>query len=259
MKQAIIFLLAALAITVTLSAQQKALTEDFLKNAGDTVIVYGKIYGGAYLVHVSTKPTFLNLGDTSPNHRLIIRIEPEDRDKFPLPPENYFLNKTVTVTGKLQDYKGQPLIQVSEPAMIKTDIEPSVPTADTNAVVSAIHNANSKGDNENKLSPPVAQSLQAIKPDTLLQSAWIKSVTEKAAEEKKRNIRIVQSNITLRTAPYKDAPVIAELHAGMVVSILYTSKKWSYISIGSVDGFNNVNGFIRHKRFRHLKKAEEGR
>ncbi|MCW3108751.1 MAG: hypothetical protein JWQ09_3257, partial [Segetibacter sp.] len=84
---------------------------------------------------------------------------------------------------------------------------------------------------------------------------WIKSVTEKAAEEKKRNVRVVQKEIDLRTAPFSDAPVIAQLHPGMLVSVLYTSKKWSYISIGSIDGFNNVNGFIKHKRFRHLKKV----
>lgn len=228
-------------------SQGKTLTENFLNNVGDSVVVAGKIYGGAYLIHVKTKPTFLNLGDTSPNHRLIIRIEPEDRDKFPAAPETWFLNKYVRVTGKLQDYKGTPLIQLSQPEMIKTA------DADTTPVPLAINN-NYTGVGNITAAVPAAVNPSVMVPDSVLQTNWIKSVTEKAAEEKKINLRLVQKKIDLRTAPFNDAPLIAQLQQGMVISILYTSKKWSYISIGSVDGFHNVNGFIKHKRFRHLKK-----
>jgi hypothetical protein len=231
-------------------SQQKTLTENFLNNVGDTVVVVGKIYGGAFLIHVKTKPTFLNLGDTSPTHRLIIRIEPEDRDKFPSPPETYFLNKVIQVRGKLQEYKGSALIQVSEPAMIKTDLSAGIKgdtgTAGGYIGIGAIKTTD--------FSPKITSSLRLIVPDSILQTTWIKSVAEKAAEEKKRNVHVVQKNIDLRTAPTSDAPLIAQLKPGMLVSILYTSKKWSYVSIGSVDGFNNVNGFIKHKRFKHLRK-----
>lgn len=232
-------------------SQQKALTESFLSNVGDTVVVLGKIYGGAFLIHVKTKPTFLNLGDTSPAHRLLIRIEPEDRDKFPTPPETFFLNKVVQVTGKLQEYKGSALIQVSEPGMIKTDFSPitanqsDTGTKNTSLGIEKIQSAH--------ISRKITPSLRMIVPDSILHTTWIKSVAEKAAEEKKRNVRVVQKTIDLRTAPFGDAPLIAELKRGMLVSILYTLKKWSYISIGSVDGYNNVNGFIKHKRFKHLK------
>lgn len=244
-----ILLLAIIHSVCSVFCQRKALTENFLNNVGDSVVVAGKIYNGAYLIHVKTKPTFLNLGDTSPNHRLIIRIEPEDRDKFPAPPETYFLNKYVTVRGKLQEYKGSPLIQLSQPEMIKAA------DADTAALQLSASNNNYTG-----IGAVVAPSLPAVNPsimvpDSVLQSNWIKSVAEKAAEEKKINLRLVQKPIDLRTAPFGDAPVIAQLQPGMVVSIIYTSKKWSYISIGSVDGFHNVNGFIKHKRFRHLKKV----
>jgi DNA/RNA endonuclease YhcR with UshA esterase domain len=244
MKKTILVIIVAHSFANAIS-QRKTITENFLSNVGDSVVVTGKIYNGAYLIHVNTKPTFLNLGDTSPSHRLILRIEPEDRDKFPSPPETYFLNKIVTVTGKLQEYKGAPLIQISEPGMIKTETDS----------VSTINLFNNNFTETGKPIAPITQRLEAIKPDTVLQSAWIKSVTQKAAEEKTRNVRIVQKPITLRTAPYSDAPAIAELVPGMVVSVLYTSKKWSYISIGSIEGFNNVNGFIRHKRFKYLKKV----
>ena len=229
-------------------SQGKPLTENFLNNVGDSVVVAGKIYGGAFLIHVKTKPTFLNLGDTSPNHRLIIRIEPEDRDKFPAAPETYYLNKVVQVTGKLQEYKGSPMIQLSEPGMIKTTF------ADTTATVA--NNYTSIGAiTAPRNVPSITPSVRLIVPDSILQTNWIKSVTEKAAEEKKRNVRLVQKPIDLRTAPFGDAPLIAQLQPGMRISVLYTSKKWSYISIGSVDGFNHVNGFIKHKRFRHLEKV----
>lgn len=239
--------------TVNAFSQRKTLTENFLNNVGDSVVVNGKIYNGAFLVHVITKPTFLNLGDTSPSHRLIIRIEPGDRDKFPAPPETYFLNKVVQITGKLQEYKGSPLIQLSEPEMIQTTVD-SVPAEATvfNNNYTGVGVINGVGNNNPY---PITPSLRLIVPDSVLQTTWIKSVTEKAAEEKMRNVRVVQKEIDLRTAPFNDAPVIAQLQPGMKVSILYTSKKWSYVSIGSVDGFNNVNGFIKHKRFRHLKRV----
>jgi hypothetical protein len=245
----VILLFAVIPSVCSVFCQRKALTENFLSNVGDSVVVAGKIYNGAYLIHVKTKPTFLNLGDTSPNHRLIIRIEPEDRDKFPAPPETYFLNKYVRVTGKLQEYKGTPLIQLSQPEMIKTA------DADTAAI-----QLSSGSNNYTRVGVIAVPDLPAVNPsimvpDSVLQTNWIKSVAERAAEEKRINLRLVEKTIDLRTAPFGDAPVIAQLQPGMVISIIYTSKKWSYISIGSVDGFHNVNGFIKHKRFRHLKKV----
>jgi hypothetical protein len=238
-------------------SQRKTLTENFLNNVGDSVVVSGKIYGGAFLTNVKTKPTFLNLGDTSPRHRLIIRIEPEDRDKFPTPPEIYYLNKQVQVTGKLQEYKGSPLIRVSEPAMIKTGPPADSTPFQMNNTYTGVGTVKADSNTATKMKevPVVRPELKSIRPDSVVQSNWIKSVTEKAAEEKRTNLRVVQKEIELRTAPFADAPVIAELHPGMLVSILYTSRKWSYVSVGSVDGFNNVNGFIKHKRFRHLKKV----
>ncbi|MCW3113232.1 MAG: hypothetical protein JWR18_1628 [Segetibacter sp.] len=249
----LILLILFIYTLVSAYSQRKTLTENFLNNVGDSVVVTGKIYGGAFLTHVKTKPTFLNLGDTSPRHRLMIRIEPEDRDKFPSPPETFFLNKVVQVTGKLQEYKGSPLIRISEPGMIKYSF-----TEDTNALQTNVDlNSNRTGLGAVGVASgniAITPTLKMIVPDSVLQSEWIKSVTEKAAEEKMRNVRVVQKSIDLRTAPFGDAPVIAQLKPGMQVSVLYTSKKWSYISIGSVDGFNNVNGFIKHKRFKHLKK-----
>lgn len=250
-----VLIIAIVHCVVNVFSQQKPLTENFLSNVGDTVVVTGKIYGGAFLVHVNTKPTFLNLGDTSPNHRLIIRIEPEDRDKFPAAPETYFLHKMVQVTGKLLDYKGLPLISISEPNMIKItpDVVDSTLREANFTTLGSVIQTNKAIAGQKEYAAP---KLQALRPDTILQSAWIKSVIEKAEDDKKINLRRVQKNMDLRTAPFRNAPVIAQLHPGMLVSILYTSKKWSYISIGSVDGFNNVNGFIKHKRFKHLQKPD---
>ncbi|MDQ6814146.1 MAG: hypothetical protein M3040_10435 [Bacteroidota bacterium] len=247
MKKLILFI-SIINCFYSVHSQKRPITENFLNNVGDSVVVKGKIYGGAYLIHVKTKPTFLNLGDTSPNHRLIIRIEPEDRDKFPAAPEKYYLNKVVQVTGKLQEYKGTPMIQLSEPGMIKTATIDTTPgSADNFTSIGPL--------NTSLATPSVSPATRLLVPDSILQTNWIKSVTEKAIEEKKKNLRIVQKTIDLRTAPFKNAPLIAQLQPGMQISILYTSNKWSYVSIGSVDGFNNVNGFIKHKKFRHLKRV----
>lgn len=89
-----------------------------VQHIGDTITIKGRIYAGYYLVHVKTKPTFLNIYDSSPTHYMMLRIDSSDRDKFPEPPEKYFLNKNVSVTGLVTDYKGVPLLKISDSSTI---------------------------------------------------------------------------------------------------------------------------------------------
>src|SRR4051812_29885959 len=90
-----------------------------LENVGSTVTISGRIYSGLYLVHVKTKPTFLNVYDSSPSHRLMIRIDSADRGKFTVPPEEQYLNKNISITGRVENYKGTPLIKIDNPSMIR--------------------------------------------------------------------------------------------------------------------------------------------
>jgi hypothetical protein len=51
----------------------------------------------------------------------LLRIDSIDRAKFPEAPEKYFLNKKVSVTGVITDYKGVSLIKLSDNSMITID------------------------------------------------------------------------------------------------------------------------------------------
>lgn len=247
------FLLVVIALQATLCMSQKS-DSTFLKHVGETVTISGTIYSGAFLTNVKTKPTFFNLGDTNPNHRLMIRIEPEDRDKFPSPPEVYFLNKQVSVTGVVNNYKGTALIKVSQPEMMKTgDASVITPPAKVDVV---------------KNTPPVVQlpavppKAEANKPsekklpDTIMQSAWVNGVANKTAEQIKKNMRVVVKEIPLHVSPGNEAPVIALLNPGIVISVLDKSRKWSHIIVRTVDGSNSVLGFIKNKSLRHLKRLQ---
>lgn len=239
---------------------QRVESKNLLDHIGDTVTISGKIYSGAFLVNVKTKPTFLNLGDTNPSHRLMIRIEPEDRDKFPFPPEIYFLNKQVSVTGVVNNYKGTALIKVAQPGMITT--ERSI-TADNPPVLAAIikgtvfpvsSSVEIKKVNENK---PVEKKIVEKKlPDTLLQAAWMNKFANKNVEQITKNLRVVEKEISLRISPNDKAPVIAVLNPGIVISVLDKSRKWSHIIVRTVDGSNSVFGFVKNKSLRHLKRLQ---
>jgi hypothetical protein len=243
------FLLVVVVLVLYKSSDaQKVESKNLLDRVGDTVTISGKIYSGAFLINVKTKPTFLNLGDTNPNHRLMIRIEPEDRDKFPSPPEAYYLNKEISVTGVVNNYKGIPLIKVSQPEMIKSEsnvvITPSTaPVATTGQPTTPVAQpAEKKADVEKKL------------PDTLLQTKWVNKVASKNIEQINKNLSVVKKEIPLRISPNDKAPVIALLNPGIVVSVLDKLRKWSHIVVRTVDGSNSVFGFIKNRSLRHLKK-----
>lgn len=88
--------------------------EDAAQYYGQTVTVEGTI--------VQTKNTgkvvFL---DFSPTWQVDLKVVifPEDAARFPSPPEEMFLNKTIQVTGAIKEYEGAPEIIVRDPAQIE--------------------------------------------------------------------------------------------------------------------------------------------
>lgn len=194
---------------------------------GDSVTITGTVFGGAYLKHVKTRPTLLNLGDsTNPKARLMIRIEPEDRDKFSAPPEELFKNKNITVSGVLDDYKGNALMSVTNPEMIKVDTQ-SVSTVNNPFKNNGLNNGINKT------------------PDTLFQYLPIKR-----NDEKSKNVR---SQLVLRASPQSNAPVIAVLDPGTVIVVPYMTKKWTYVYVKTENGASKVFGFIKTKALKRLK------
>jgi hypothetical protein len=86
--------------------------EDIEKHVGDSISVCGKVYGGRYLESVSSKPTLINVGAQFPNQLLTIVIYGSDRQNFEESPEDFYKDKEVCVSGKVELYNKKPQIVV---------------------------------------------------------------------------------------------------------------------------------------------------
>ena len=246
MKKFIVFFLAGCCFQQSFS-QYKSSTNP-TEHIGDTITISGRIYSGNYLIHVKTKPTFLNMFDSVPNHRLMIRIDSGDREKFATPPENAYLNQYISITGRVENYKGTPLIKISDPSMIQQVAEKRETTLQTNVITN------------NKYVPVKGGTIKIYDtnqiPDTVLQSKWIKGVADKAQELTLTDIWIVHKLLPLRVNPSKNAPIIADIQPGISLSILYTSNRWSYVTVKKPDGTGGIYGFIKKKMQKYLRKQE---
>ena len=99
---------------------QKEITIDSLRqHVGDSVRVCTKIYGGIFLDRSTDSNTLLNAGGGYPNAPLTILIKMHARRQFKNPPEIFFKDKEVCVTGKIILYKDKPEIVVYEERQIQ--------------------------------------------------------------------------------------------------------------------------------------------
>src|SRR6185436_13428013 len=99
------FIIASLLLVSTCFSQVEIKLEDINKHVGDSIKVCGKIYGGIYLERSNGTPTFLNVGGNYPNSPLTIVIWSDVRKTFTDKPEEYYKDKEVCVTGKVELYK----------------------------------------------------------------------------------------------------------------------------------------------------------
>jgi cardiolipin synthase len=88
--------------------------EDAAQYYGQTVTVEGTIV----LTKNTGKVVFL---DFSPTWQVDLKVVifPDDAARFPSPPEEMFLHKTIRVTGVIEEYEGAPEIIVRDPAQIE--------------------------------------------------------------------------------------------------------------------------------------------
>lgn len=86
---------------------------------GDSVTVIGKIFSGKYFTDTDSQPTLLNMGAAYPDQPLTIVIENQDRKYFVDQPEVVYLNKTVSVSGKIVLFKNKPQIVIRNSGQIK--------------------------------------------------------------------------------------------------------------------------------------------
>ena len=104
--------ITVLFLVLAAQAQKEISIDSLNQHIGDSVIVCTKIYGGIYLDRSKGAPTLLNAGGAYPNAPLTILIWGDDREKFKNPPEVYYKDKEVCISGKIILYKEKPEIIV---------------------------------------------------------------------------------------------------------------------------------------------------
>jgi DNA/RNA endonuclease YhcR with UshA esterase domain len=86
---------------------------------GVKVIICGPVVDSKWASGSNGKPTFLNMGKPYPEKdRFTVVIWEEYRDNFPETPEEYYLGKTVCVTGIVDVYKNSCQIELRSPSKI---------------------------------------------------------------------------------------------------------------------------------------------
>ena len=87
---------------------------------GERTTVCGPVAGTKYGSTSSGKPTWLNMGKDYPSsERFVVFIWGENRGNFPQPPESYYADKDICVTGLIVEYEGVPEIEVTSPEQIQ--------------------------------------------------------------------------------------------------------------------------------------------
>lgn len=98
----------------TLSAQVKVPVDSVSSYIGQNVTVCAGVFG----IKSLDKLSFINLGAAYPKSPLTIVIFTKDLPNFKTTPELLYTNKTICVTGKLEDFKGKTQIVVTHPEEI---------------------------------------------------------------------------------------------------------------------------------------------
>jgi hypothetical protein len=110
--------IVSLFLVVTAQAQKEISIDSLSQHIGDSVTICTKIYGGIYLDRSNGTPTLLNAGGAYPNAPLTIMIPGDARGKFKNPPEVFYKDKEVCISGKIILYKEKPEIIVYDEKQI---------------------------------------------------------------------------------------------------------------------------------------------
>lgn len=89
------------------------------EHVGEQAIVCGPVVEGTFAEQSNGKPTFLNLGLPYPDQgRFTILIWGDKRARFSEPPEVFYLDKNICITGMIELYQGVTEMIVREPGQI---------------------------------------------------------------------------------------------------------------------------------------------
>jgi hypothetical protein len=113
----------ALAVATAVCAATIVPWDEAQKYYGQNVTVEGKVV----VAHNTGKVCFLNFHRNWKRYFTAV-IFAADFDKFPPRPEDYYLNKTVRVTGLVKKYKGKPEIVLKHPGQIVIVKDAPAPT-----------------------------------------------------------------------------------------------------------------------------------
>jgi micrococcal nuclease len=95
--------------------------EDAINHIGQQATVCGNVSSTHFSSRSKGQPTFINLNRPYPSQIFTVLIWGSDRNKFPGAPENYYSNKRICVSGKIQQYKGAPEIVVKSANQISEE------------------------------------------------------------------------------------------------------------------------------------------
>jgi len=95
-------------------SQTEIKLDDVAAHVGETVKVCGKVYGSKFLESAKNAPTFINVGAQYPNAKLTLVIWGTARTNFKNKPEDFYNNKNICITGKVELFKDKPQIVIEK-------------------------------------------------------------------------------------------------------------------------------------------------
>ena len=230
---------------------------------GKSIVVFGKIMDGRYLVNSTNKPTLLNMGGKFPNQKLTVVIYGNDRGNFGYKPEEMLLDKVIYVSGKIELYRDQPQIVVSGPFDISFS-NPNPGATPTPSTEQTKNKETAKKDKEitNKPIPepdnkekikPVKEKVsktnpepEDIKPVVEIPAVAPVKTTSTIPTQVKEGARItLLSNVRLSSGPGNKFTNAGKLKRGTEVVIISISGEWVKIKEAKADeGAFAITGYV---------------
>ncbi len=122
MKKILLIALLTFLLAVNLATAAETISpEDAINHIGQQATVCGNVTSTHFSSRSKGQPTFINLNRPYPNQIFTVLIWGSDKGNFPGAPENYYRNKRICVSGKIQQYRGTPEIIVRSASQIKKE------------------------------------------------------------------------------------------------------------------------------------------
>ena len=119
MKRVVIVVVIAALLLWGCGTKTRISWDEAKDHLGKEVQVCGPVKGTYYDSVGWGTPTYLHMGKPYPEpDRIVLVIWGPNRAKFPQPPEEYYSDRSICVTGTLAWYGGVPWIVLESPAQI---------------------------------------------------------------------------------------------------------------------------------------------